>query len=400
MAAGVFAPAAAAVAAPPCLSNCVVTFTPGAQSTWDVPGNASDVSVVVAGGSGGTNTYANAPGGRGGTATVDLGTSYNGRTQHVLVGAAGASVTTAAPGGGGGGSYIAGPSGFVVVAGGGAGAGALSSPPTAQPGGSGGFSTASVNGGDGTNANGYATSGFGAIGATPGAPGTGDSPSATGGTGTVAAVAPDGTITPGMGGAPGAQRGYPTAQGGGGYAGGGGGSDVTGGPSGAAAGAGGGGSGYVAAGLTVSAIAANTGGGSINFTYSLSPTISVAATSVTAGDASTATVDSLPAGTAFAVLISGSSTPVASGTIDANGDPSPISFTVPAGTSAGAHTLLLTVGGSTVATSGAFTVAVVTAAVLAATGVSTPLWVMPATATLLALGVSLLLFARRRRYRG
>ena len=394
MAVSVLAPATVAFAAPPCLSNCVVTFPPGAQTTWVVPSNASDVSVVVAAGAGGTNTYANALGGSGGTATVDLGKAYNGQTLHVLAGAAGAPVTVVAPGGGGGGSYVAGLSGFIVIAGGGAGAGALSTPPAAQPGGAGGYSTSSADGGAGTNANGYTTSGFGAVGAVPGAPGTGDSPVATGGSGTASSVASDGTITPGDGGAPGGTSGYPTAQGGGGYAGGGGGSDQTGGPSAAAAGAGGGGSGYVASGLIVSATAANTGAGSITFTYSLAPTISAPTTSVAAGSASTAAIDALAPGTAFTVRLSGTNAQVAAGTIDANGDPATVSFKVPAGTSAGVHTLLLVVNGATVATSAGFTI---TTLALAATGASVPWWVGPGALALLALGLALLWLERRRR---
>lgn len=267
--AGILAPSTAAFALPPCFSNCVVTFTPGAQTTWTVPANATDVSVVVAGGAGGTNLYAAAPGGAGGQVTVDLGTAYDGQTLHILAGAIGQDVSLSLPGGGGEGSYVSATSGFVVIAGGGGGTGALSSPRAALPGGAGGFATASADGTDAPIVNTYNDGGLGAIGATPGTATTQPGLAAYGGTGGVASVAPDGTITPGVGGDAAGFLNFPVAQGGGGYAGGGGGSAEIGGPSIAAAGGGGGGSGFLAAGLTASATAPNTGAGSITFTYSL-----------------------------------------------------------------------------------------------------------------------------------
>jgi len=395
-AASILVPSMAAFAIPPCLTACVVTFTPGAQTTWAVPANASDVSVVVAGGAGGNNTYANAPGGAGGHVTVDIGTTYNGQTLHVLVGAAGQPVTTSSPGGGGEGSYVSSTSGFVVIAGGGGGTGALSTPVGTLPGGAGGYATASADGEDGPIVNTYDISGFGAVGATPGTATTQPGLSSYGGTGGVASVALDGTITPGVGGNAAPMLGFPIAQGGGGYAGGGGGSAETGGPNSAGAGGGGGGSGFLAAGLTASATAPNTGGGSITFTYSLAPTITAPPSGVVAGDATTTTVDSLPASTAFTVVVTGSSTVIGSGTVNANGDPVTLPITLPAGTSAGAHTLSLIVAGSTVAVSPAFTVAALT---LAATGVTVPWWVPSGAGAVVVLGVLLLWWGSRQRQR-
>ncbi len=395
-AAGILVPSMAAFAAPPCLTGCVVTFTPGAQTTWSVPVDATDVSVVVAGGAGGDNTYAHAPGGPGGQVTVDLGTAYNGQTLHVLVGAAGRSVAVNLPGGGGEGSYVATASGFVAIAGGGGGTGALAIPVDTLPGGAGGYATASADGEDGPIVNTYDISGLGAVGATPGTATTQPGLPSYGGTGSAASVAADGTVTPGIGGDAAILGDYPIAQGGGGYAGGGGGSAGSGGPNTSGAGGGGGGSGFLAAGLTASAVAPNTGTGSITFTYSLAPTITAPPTSVAAGAASTTTVGNLPASTAFTVVVTGSSAVVGSGTVNANGDPVILAFTVPAGTSTGAHTLSLIVAGTTVATSPAFTV---TALELAATGVTVPSWVPVGAGSIVVLGVFLLWWGSRRRRR-
>lgn len=394
VAAGILIPSMAAFAAPPCLTGCVVAFAPGAQTTWAVPSNATDVSVVVAAGAGGDNSYSGGPGGPGGQVTVDLGTAYHGQTLHVLVGALGATATISSLGGGGGGSYVAATSGFVAIAGGGGGTGALANPIAVLPGGAGGYATASADGGDGPAVNGYNDSGLGAIGATPGTATTQSGLISYGGTGGVASVAADGTITPGVGGAAAPFVGFPISQGGGGYAGGGGGSAQLGGPSTNGAGGGGGGSGFVAAGLTASAFAPSTGAGSITFTYSLAPRISAPATSVAVGDAFTATVDSLPASTAFTVGLTGSSAVIGSGAVNANGDPVTISITLPAGTPTGSHTLSLIVSGSTVAISPAFTVAVAT---LAVTGVTVAWWVPVGAVAIVLLGALLLWWRSRRR---
>ncbi|GMA96354.1 hypothetical protein GCM10025881_31780 [Pseudolysinimonas kribbensis] len=186
---------------------------------------------------------------------------------------------------------------------------------------------------------------------------------------------------------------FPVAQGGGGYAGGGGGSAMEGGSSLAAAGAGGGGSGFLRAGLTASAVEPNTGAGSITFTYTMDPSISAPTASVPAGSTASTIIDGVAPSTAFSVLLDGT-TVVASGTTPVTGGPVTQSFTVPADTSGGTHTLTLQVGGIRAATSAAFTV---TAAIaLAATGVSTPWWVAPGVAMLIAVGTLLLWWTSRR----
>ncbi|GMA96356.1 hypothetical protein GCM10025881_31800 [Pseudolysinimonas kribbensis] len=60
-AAATLIPAMSATAAPTCDTGCVVSFTPGAQTTWTVPSDATDVTVVVAGGAGGASVYASTP---------------------------------------------------------------------------------------------------------------------------------------------------------------------------------------------------------------------------------------------------------------------------------------------------------------------------------------------------
>jgi len=284
-----------------------------------------------------------------------------------------------------------------AVAGGGGGSGALAIPPTAVPGGVGGYASASGDGTDGATVNGYNDSGLGAVGATPGTPTTQAGLSAYGGTGGVASVAPDGTITPGVGGNAGVLANFPVAQGGGGYAGGGGGSAEVGGSNLNGAGAGGGGSGFLAAGLTASATTGNIGAGSITFTYTFAPTITAPATSVAAGSTSSTTVSGMPESTAFTVLLTGTTQVVGSGTTDASGDPITVPFTLPAGTSVGVHSLTLQVGSTAVATSPTFTVSALT---LAATGVAIPSWAEPGAATAIVFGMLLLgLSARRRRAR-
>jgi hypothetical protein len=398
--AAVLIPAAAASAAPPCVTNCVVTVAAGPQSSWTVPANASDVSVVVAAGSGGESADLQPVGGAGGQVSVDLGTKYDGETLYSLVGAEGAGGGGPQPSGGGG-SYVATTSGFVAIAGGGGGGGesmASAFPPIqgSPTGGAGGFSSTTSNGGNGANDGGFDAAGTGAVGATPGQ--TQDSPvvETTGAAGGAASVASDGTITPGVGGYPGTT---PAGGGGGGFAGGGSGDQqappLTD-PGVDEAGPGGGGSGFLAAGLTASATAPHTGDGSITFTYSLAPTISTPASDVTIGSAFSATIGSLPASTAFTVLLSGSTTPVASGTTDANGDPVTIAITVPAGTSLGSHTLSLEVGRAVVATTATFTVVATATTSLPTTGLDEPWWAAPGAALLVLSGALAVAYGRRR----
>ena len=400
-AAAVLIPAAIASAAPPCLTNCVVTVATGPQSSWVVPANASDVSVVVAAGSGGDSANLRPVGGAGGQVSVDLGTKYDGETLYLLVGAQGAVGGGPQPSGGGG-SYVATTSGFVVIAGGGGGGGgsmASAFPPVvgSPAGGAGGFSSITSNGGNGANTPGFEAAGTGAVGATPGLAPNLPTVDDAGVAGSAASVASDGTITPGAGGFPGVT---PAGGGGGGFAGGGSGdlqepplSD----PGVNEAGPGGGGSGFLTAGLTASATAPHTGNGSITFTYSLVPTISTSASNVTVGGTFSATVGSLPASTAFTVLLSGSTTSVASGTTDANGDPVTVAITVPTGTSLGSHTLSLSVGRAVVATSTAFTVVATAITSLPITGLDEPWWAAPGAALLVLSGALAIAYGRRRR---
>ncbi|MEO6115626.1 MAG: glycine-rich domain-containing protein [Pseudolysinimonas sp.] len=272
--------ASVAVADPACATNCVVTFSPGAQTTWTVPSSAVSVSIAVAGGAGGSNTLFDTtlvPGGGGGTVSTELGTTYDGETLHILVGAKGQTITVGADvvASGGGGSYVSVPGAFLVIAGGGGGAGqwidTASSTNTGLVGGDGGWATTSADGAAGEDPTGVAVSGSGAIGAAPGGPAAAALGLTQGGTGTVASVAPDGTIAAGDGGAPGNYLDFPVAQGGGGLAGGGGGSSL------ATtnqnyAGAGGGGSAFLASGLTGAGTTSNASDGVITITYSL-PTL-------------------------------------------------------------------------------------------------------------------------------
>ncbi|WP_344203294.1 LPXTG cell wall anchor domain-containing protein [Pseudolysinimonas kribbensis] len=382
------------------MSSCTVTVSPGAESTWAVPANASDVSVVVAAGAGGDSTWGAANGGAGGQITVDLGTLYNGDTLHLLAGDHGQR-SDGDIGSGGGGSYIATAAGFVVVAGGGGGGGATVDGGSSPLGGAGGYSTASANGLDGTDAPGFHAAGTGAVGSTPGQPSTTPDVIVRGSAGTVASVASDGTITPGVGGSPSAA--YPAAQGGGGYAGGGGGgssNNLAQYPD-EEAGAGGGGSGYLAAGLDAVSTAANAGAGSITITYSLQPTISAPSTTVVTGSKATTTVGTLAPGTEFAIRLAQTQAQLGTGTIDVAGDPATVTFTMPS-VPAGDYTLELVVGGSTVATSDPFAVTVAVqpastgAKTLPATGVDDVAALLALAVLLMGAGVAFVALRRRR----
>jgi hypothetical protein len=174
-----------ALADPACVSGCTVTIVPGPESTFTIPATATSVLVTVAGGSGGTyNPRASSASAPGGTVVVQLGTAYDGQTLHLIAGRAGFDSDgvplTDVGSGGGGGSYVATESGFLIVAGGGGGANANGD------GGAGGYATASADGQDAYPLT--AVAGTGAVGATPGGSGARS--------GTVATVAPDGTIDP------------------------------------------------------------------------------------------------------------------------------------------------------------------------------------------------------------
>ncbi|RAN71282.1 hypothetical protein B5P43_33880 [Bacillus sp. SRB_336] len=300
--AGLAAPAFATPDPAACLTDCTVTFTPSdGQATWVVPSHAVDVRLTVAGGSGsiyeGTRGGA---GGSGGTVSTDVGSAYDGQVLHVLAGAAGTGGQSGFPpfSEGGDGSYVAVSGQFLAVAGGGGGGGmqvssvddgsgppAPGGPQVNLAGGAGGFSGTTPSGGAGEDSKNAQAYGTGAAGASPGtgswAPPAGGRTSMDGGPGTVAGVAADGTITPGVGGGwaytGGAYSG--AAEGGGGYAGGGGGSGVgqqTVNPDASilfasTEGAGGGGSGFLAAGLTALSTGPNAGDGHVTITYSIGP---------------------------------------------------------------------------------------------------------------------------------
>ncbi|MFD1860042.1 hypothetical protein EHW97_10760 [Aeromicrobium camelliae] len=310
---GVIVAAVPAHGAAPCLSACTVTFAPGPQATWQVPAGLSDLTAEIAAGSGAANSQdaAGDSAGAGGTIVVDLGTSYNGQTLHLLVGKEG----TLTFGGnrddgpilasGGGGSYLAVPGRFVAVAGGGGGGGHFTNESTrvvTLAGGAGGYASIDPHGAGGENDPDLPAAGSGAVGGTPGGP---SSPVAVaGGTGGVATVDAEGRITPGDGGAAASFGNYPTAAGGGGYAGGGGGSArFWGQPPMRTAGAGGGGSGYLAPGLTPLSTRPNHGAGYITVTYSFDPTLVPPVSSVEPGAVTTLKVSGLPAATDFAVTL-------------------------------------------------------------------------------------------------
>lgn len=292
------------------MTACSVTFTPSdGQATWTAPAGAIDVRVTVAAGSGARFVGSAGPGGPGGTVTTALDSAIYGQTLHVLAGAAGIDNPSWNPpyAQGGGGSFVTAPGAFVAVAGGGGGGGLQVSntdqdgmpqpgPQVDLTGGAGGFAVATADGGRGTDSNNADSYGTGATGGTPGTGNWSAAPTATrttvpGTTGTVAAVAPDGTITAGTGGSF-TYIGQGAGDGGGGYAGGGSGAFVgqnVDGPnftttSTLTAGTGGGGSGFLAAGLTALLTAPNTGDGYVTFTYSIAPAVRVpgAPTSLTA----------------------------------------------------------------------------------------------------------------------
>lgn len=230
------------------------TFRPGPQTSFTIPEDATSVRLIVAGAQGNTRSIGMPElGGAGGTATVDLGTAYNGETLNLLVGNPGLV-------GGAGGSFVALDDEFLVVAGGG-GLGGLvqnASRTPELPGGAGGFATASPDGGDGTNAPGYNHSGTGAVGATPGTTGYTTTQSAGVTNGTAASIV-DGVIIPGL---PSYHDSTEGRGGGQGYAGGAGGRDqLIPSAGGAIRSASGGGSGYLAEGLDLVSTAPNMGDG-------------------------------------------------------------------------------------------------------------------------------------------
>jgi hypothetical protein len=427
---GLAGPASAATT---CVSNCTITFAPGAASTWTVPSNVLDVKVTVAAGAGGLNEFGVEPtiaqraalkattsqadtatpaataaptptdtstasptptvtptptttGGAGGKVTADLGTTQAGQTLHILAGAMGKPSETegqAAPGGGG--SYVATTGHLLIAAGGGGGQGDYflitedanqneTGVNGTQQGGAGGFATASPNGATGVDVSTLTNPGTGATGATPGHATTTANTQAAGGTGTLTTIAGDGTITAGTGGTAGEFANYPVASGGGGYAGGGGGSAATNGTAttfAEDAAPGGGGSGYLAPGLTAAAVGPNVGDGFVTITYSLRPTITATSSTVVSGSTGTTTVSGLPANQAFSLRLTGTSTTVYTGTASADGTAT-VTFTIPKNTPAGSYQLDVIVDGITEAVSTPITVTTPAATTVTTAATGTP----------------------------
>lgn len=392
-----------------------------AQGSWAVPADVEDLTVTIAGAAGTTGQFLPdpPPGGSGGVESIHLGTAYAGLSLQYLVGGEGfgsqpmqGGYTDAA---GGGATYLADSTSLLAVAGGGGGGGFYQGNASGQTsGGNGGVATTSGASGDGGTGVGFAfpaSAGSGASGATPGIGGvrlssfpanlyqgaTGDTPVAYSG----------GTITPSLGGSGPLQGGG----GGGGCAGGGGGSGTAGTFNGNTYfeyASGGGGSGYLSQGPTGTPSTGNAGDGYISFTYTVPSTLAVSTPTVTAGTATTATVAGLPVNTEFTLLLLSSPVQVATGTTDANGNAT-IQVTIPAGTTAGSHTLEADVGGVAAAASDPFTVLaappsptaggtdVTTASTLADTGSTVSLPLGAAALAIIGLGFVAVWISRRRR---
>ncbi|WP_162819116.1 hypothetical protein [Leifsonia aquatica] len=398
--------AAVGVPGPVCLTDCSVFFDTPSSGAMTFPVGISSLTATVNGGAGAQVAAAISPdpagaGGTGGSATIDLGPSYAGKTVQYRVG------------GVGGGSSIAADGSTLAIAGGGGGAGyagLLTLPDqvfASYPGGAGGApaTTGVTPGGSGTAfgplpANGIGGSTVGGAGGTGVAPGTaGQSPAGglpvSGGVGS--------TITIGAFDRTG-------GSGGGGYAGGGAGGimrnvsngdldiDVV--------APGGGGSGYLAPGLTASANPGNPGIAEVTFTWSFSPvaTTTASAAAVHPGATVPVSVTGLPVGLAFTATFDG--TTVFSGSTDAAGAAT-FSFVLANSQRAGSFPVQIVVDGAAVAGTAAVTVApvvapaadpAVPAAELAATGSSVP-WIIVGVAVVLLAGGAVLLVLRARRGR-
>ncbi|GAA3862673.1 hypothetical protein GCM10022381_03510 [Leifsonia kafniensis] len=367
MAAGLVAQPAAANTAPAsgCIAACTATFdTTGAGQAFTIPVGISALSATIAGSAGAPASFAitndpTAVGGAGGVASVDLGTSYAGSTLTFGIGATGAgtylqgsdAALLAVAGGGGGGGYAAYFQWADQILGtypGGDGAAPASPGITAGSDGQ-AFGTLAANGAGGTAAGGQA--------------GSGDSTGSTNGSLTTLIA---GVPTLGTGGTGGTLDFAPTSithtagNGGGGYTGGGGGAVQRNVPGGDVdvdvVAPGGGGSAFLAAALTATAQAPNTGGGYVSFTWDYSPTIENTLPGTTPGTAPVVKrgatipvrVAGLPAATAFSVVFDG--VVVASGTTDSSGT-AITSFTISSTQVAGTFAFELRVGTTTVAVS-------------------------------------------------
>jgi hypothetical protein len=265
--------------APDCRAVCTAVFDTSGPHSIAVPAGVTSLQATVAGAAGLPAAGAlpilpDAVGGPGGVTTAVLPTTLGGTTLTVSVGAAGEGSAIAAADGA-----------LLVVSGGGGGggyAGRLTLPDqifAAYPGGTGGAASAPgvAPGGDAAAFGVQPFNGFGG-GATGGAGGSGD---AAGGAGSDAVAQAPGSIALAAGGAGGAlavqDLSLEAGAGGGGYTGGGGGAVDLGAVDGGdeimldVVAPGGGGAGFLADGLTAVAEAPNTGGGSVQLTWSLPP---------------------------------------------------------------------------------------------------------------------------------
>ncbi|MEN0130190.1 MAG: hypothetical protein AAGC49_12175 [Brevundimonas sp.] len=299
-----------------CVTDCVARFDSG-SGTFTVPAGVTSLTVDVAGGAGAVpavvlGALPTAVGGPGGVAKVDLGGSAAARSFDF------------GAGGTGEGSWLRQPAVAVtplVVAGGGGGVGYAGRLDLDDPsqifasyeGGTGGVATS-----PGISSGTAGTDPFGASGSatTPG-----DGTVADGAAGGSMSATP-GTVTLGAGGA-GATAAFAATHtagaGGSGAIGGGGGgissTEIDENPL-KIVGAGAGGAGYLALG-TATAGTPNVGQGYVTFTWSYTPSIVVAPSSVHPGDTVTVDVAGLPAGVAFTLVLDG--TTVGAGTADGAG---------------------------------------------------------------------------------
>jgi hypothetical protein len=411
--------AAAATAAPatPCLTECAATFdTPGQTATFTPPAGIATLSVTVSGAAGAAAPVAithdpTARGGRGGSATIDLGPFYVGYPFSITLGGVGGAAQLkigdsliAMAGGGGGGGY----------------AGYLDQPDqilATYPGGDGGAPTDSAyltEGAPGVAFGDLAANGQGATDL-GGSGGTGDGTpgDVNGKTGHAADYY---SLESGGAGASAEIAGvvHTAGAGGDGYAGGGGGAIDRGVDNGDTpvdlVAPGGGGSGYLLPDRPVVAEAPNTGAASIVFHWSYAPAATTTATSVQPGDTVPVSVTGLPP--ALNVALSFDGTTVATGSTGSDGTAS-LSFVVGAAQRAGSFPIQLIVGDDVVASTAAVsvtvpaaspsttptptpTVSVVSSARLADTGSTTPMWPIAGAGMLLVAGVAALGFARLR----
>jgi len=330
-----------------CVTDCVARFDSG-SGTFTVPAGVTSLTVDVAGGAGAVpdvvlGALPTAVGGPGGVATIDLGGSASARSFDFGAGDTGE------------GSWLRQPAVAVtplVVAGGGGGVGYAGRLDLDDPsqifasyaGGAGGVATS-----PGISSGTAGTDPFGASGSatTPG-----DGTVADGAAGGSMSATP-GTVTLGLGGA-GASAAFAATHtagaGGSGAIGGGGGgissTEIDENPL-KIVGAGAGGAGYLASG-TATAGTPNVGTGYVTFTWSYTPSVVVAPSSVHPGETVTVDVAGLPAGAAFTLRLDG--TTLGAGTADGTGA-ARVTATLAADQRVGSFPVELVVGAASVASS-------------------------------------------------